>query len=189
MQKAQKEETEVKEEEATKTPDKAAGKEPKMSRVEKAEEIVRTYMLWSMAGGIAPVIVDTIVVAGVQIKMLHSLAKLYNIPFTQNIGKSVVASMAGGVSSGAVSRGGLGTALKMIPIVGPIMGCVAMPVLAGASSFAIGKLFIQHFESGGTFLNFDPGKVRDHFAQLYKQGKEMASKIHKVSKPEDKKSE
>ena len=196
MAKMQKEETEVKVTDGqadgaapAPAPEIAAAKEPEMTRGEKADAIVRTYMLWSMAGGVAPAIVDTIIVSGVQIRMIHSLAKLYAVPFTQNMGKSVLASLAGGVGAGSVSRGGLGTALKLIPIVGPFVGCVAMPVLAGASSFAIGKLFIQHFESGGTFLDFDPSKVKDHFEKLYQQGKEMASNIHKASKPEEKKEE
>lgn len=184
MVKAEKADTEASEEPVA-TQKTGTAEKHEMTRGEKADAIVRTYMLWSMAGGIAPAVVDTIVVSGVQIKMLHSLAKLYDVPFTQNMGKSVIASLAGGVGSGSVSRGGLGTALKLIPLVGPIVGCVAMPVLAGASSFAIGKLFIQHFESGGTFLDFDPGKVRDHFAKLYAKGREVASNINKASKPED----
>ncbi len=159
---------------------------PEMTRDEKADAIVRSYMLWSMAGGVAPFLLDTIIVSGVQVKMLHTLAKLYDVPFTQNMGKSVIASLAGGVSAGSVSRGGLGSALKMIPVIGPLVGCVAMPVLAGASAYAIGKLFIQHFESGGTFLNFDPSKMRGHFEQLYKQGKEVATNITKATKPADK---
>ena len=38
-----------------------------------------------------------------------------------------------------------------------------MPVIAGAA-YAVGKVFIQHFASGGTFLTFDPEKVRAHYA-------------------------
>ena len=29
----------------------------------------------------------------------------------------------------------------------------------------MGKVFIQHFESGGTFLDFDPDKVRSYFSK------------------------
>ena len=40
--------------------------------------------------------------------------------------------------------------------------------------YAMGQLFVQHFESGGTFLTFDPEKVRGHYAELFEEGKELA---------------
>ena len=51
-----------------------------------------------------------------------------------------------------------------------------MPALAGASTYAVGKVFVQHFESGGTFLNFDPEDVRDYYAEQFEKGKAAAAK-------------
>jgi len=39
----------------------------------------------------------------------------------------------------------------------------------------VGKVFVQHFESGGTFLSFDPEKVRSHFEEELKMGKAVAA--------------
>jgi hypothetical protein len=39
----------------------------------------------------------------------------------------------------------------------------------------LGKVFIQHFESGGTFLTFDPMTVRAHFARLQEEGRKVAA--------------
>jgi hypothetical protein len=36
-----------------------------------------------------------------------------------------------------------------------------MPVLSAGATFAIGKAFIQHFESGGTLLDFNPPDYRE----------------------------
>ena len=52
-----------------------------------------------------------------------------------------------------------------------------MPIYSGAATWAIGKVFIQHFASGGTFLDFDPQKVKDYFRNLFEQGKEVASNL------------
>jgi hypothetical protein len=41
---------------------------------------------------------------------------------------------------------------------------VSSPAFASASTYAVGKVFIQHFATGGTFLDFDPDKVKAHFA-------------------------
>ena len=43
-----------------------------------------------------------------------------------------------------------------------------MPVLSAGATFAIGKAFIQHFESGGTLLDFNPPDYRD-FVKAQKQ--------------------
>jgi hypothetical protein len=33
------------------------------------------------------------------------------------------------------------------------------------------KVFIQHFESGGTFLDLDPDKVREYFKAQFEEGR------------------
>ena len=35
--------------------------------------------------------------------------------------------------------------------------------MAGASTWAMGKVFTQHFATGGTLLDFDPDTMREHF--------------------------
>ena len=58
----------------------------------------------------------------------------------------------------------------MIPLFG-IFSFAAMPTLNAAISYAVGKVFIQHFESGGTFLDFDPKKVRAYFEDQFREGR------------------
>jgi len=54
-----------------------------------------------------------------------------------------------------------------------------MPVVSGAFTYAIGKVFIQHFASGETFLTFDPEKVRDYYTEMFEEGKKVAAEISK----------
>jgi hypothetical protein len=42
---------------------------------------------------------------------------------------------------------------------------VAVPGFAAGLTWAVGRVFIQHFASGGTFLNLDPHQVREYFAK------------------------
>ncbi|MCP4699480.1 MAG: DUF697 domain-containing protein [Gammaproteobacteria bacterium] len=150
-------------------------------RLTGANSTVRNYALGSMAVGIVPIpLVDVTMLTGVQLKLLHSLAKVYKIEFSEELGKSLIASLLGGVLPVSVAGAGA-SLLKMIPIVGQVSGIVSMAVLGGASTYAVGKVFIQHFESGGTFLDFDPEKMRAYFVAEYEKGKKMFSK----SKPDD----
>jgi uncharacterized protein (DUF697 family) len=63
----------------------------------------------------------------------------------------------------------------LIPVVGQTAGGMTMLATGGACTYALGKVFVQHFESGGTFLDFDPEKVKAYFAEKFKEGKKFAS--------------
>src|SRR5262249_16062257 len=140
--------------------------------------IVRKYMYWSMGAGLIPLpYVDIAAVTGVQIKMLADLASHYGIPFSKNRGKEIVAALIGGTLPGPIAGSMLGSAVKMVPVVGPIVGGVSVPLLSGATTYAVGKVFIQHFESGGTFLDFDPTKVKEHFQEEFEKGKVAAQEF------------
>jgi len=146
--------------------------EEKETKTDRANEIVKNYMLGSLAVGIVPVpLVDMAILSGVQLKMLHSLAKLYNVEFSQNLGKPVIAALLGGGISSLLSAG-LASLVKGVPIAGLATSAISVALFGGASTYAIGKVFIQHFESGGTFLNFDPQQVRDYYAEQFEKGKE-----------------
>src|SRR5262249_52323614 len=69
----------------------------------------------------------------------------------------------------------LGSAAKMIPFVGPLVGGLSMPLFSGAATYAIGQVFIQHFETGGTLLDFEPEKVREHFRREFAEGQGVAT--------------
>jgi uncharacterized protein (DUF697 family) len=144
---------------------------------DEAGAVVKKYMYWSMGAGLIPIpLIDVLSVSGVQLKMLTELSKLYNIKFSKNAVKSIIGALLGGISADALSKSYLTSIIKSIPLVG-IVGSVSMPVYSGAATWAIGKVFIQHFASGGTFLDFDPKKVKDYFADLYQQGKTMAKNL------------
>ncbi len=138
------------------------------------DRIVRNHVLVSMGVGLIPIpILDLAGLAGVQLNMLRKLAKNYDVPFSRDIGKHVIGSLTGGGVSVPVG-GGLASLVKCIPLVGSLAGLAAMPAAGGAATYAVGKVFIQHFESGGTFLSFDPEKVRAYYAEMFKEGEKVS---------------
>jgi uncharacterized protein (DUF697 family) len=92
--------------------------------------------------------------------MLRKLSQLYGVPFSENRGKALIASLAG---SAIPATSGIGAAslLKSIPVVGTAISSVVMPTLSAGFTYAIGKVFIQHFSSGGTLLDFNPPDYRE----------------------------
>jgi uncharacterized protein (DUF697 family) len=143
-----------------------------------ANRVVTGYVLGSIAAAVIPIpLADLAVLSGVQLKMLHSLANTFRIPFRKEWGKSAVSSLIGGVLPVASTPLLLGSLAKLIPVGGQIVGLGTQAVLNGATTYALGKVFIQHFASGGTFLTFDPEKVRAYFDEQFEEGKKVAAKL------------
>ena len=137
------------------------------------------HILTSMGVGLVPLpLVDLVALIGVQLDMIRTIAKEYDIPFRKDIGKSVITTLLGGFVPVALG-GTLASLIKCIPLIGQTTGAITMPVISGASTYAIYKVFVQHFESGGTFLDLNPAKVKSYFAEQFTKGKKVAADLKK----------
>lgn len=146
-------------------------------RLAEANKTIRNYTLASLAPALVPVpMLDLALVTSVQLKMLHSLSKLYDIKFSKHLGKEAVASLMGGILPMATKHT-MASFVKMIPFVGSAAGAISLMTLSGAATYAVGKVFVQHFESGGTFLTFDPEQVKEYFAKELEKGKEVVNEL------------
>ena len=133
-----------------------------------AMKLVERFSLWSGAAGLIPVpFVDLAAVGGVQIQMLRRISQIYDVPFTENRGKSIIAGLAGSMIP-ASSAMGTASLIKGLPLVGTLVSAIAMPALSAGATYAIGMAFIQHFASGGTLLDFKPGSYHE-FIQAQKE--------------------
>ncbi len=159
---------------------------------EEANRIIRHHVYSSVGTGLIPIpIVDLTGLALIRLNLMRKLAKLYGIPFLKP-DKSILSSwpvvLASFVDDAAFILVGsafpasatFATSLaKAIPVIGQSAGVLTMPIISGAVTYAIGKVFNQHFASGGTFLTFDPEKVKDYYAEMFEQGKKVAEDIKK----------
>ena len=147
-----------------------------------ARRIVTKYMWLSMGAGLIPVPVwDLVLIYGVQLKMAKDLADHYAIPFSKNRMKLILSTLISSVVPGIFAYGPIGSLLKVVPVIGQFAGSVGMPVFVGASTYAVGKVLIQHFESGGTLLDFEPAKMRAYFKQEFAVGKTLATQMKSES--------
>ena len=131
-------------------------------------------MLAAMGFGILPLPgADTLALITIQLNMLRNLAKFYKLPFPEHTVRSLLGSLIGSFSAVPIAVG-LISASKFIPVIGSTFAALSMPVTAGAVTYAVGKVFNQHFASGGTFLTFDPQKVKEYYGEMLKEGKAQA---------------
>jgi uncharacterized protein (DUF697 family) len=130
-------------------------------RDEMASKLIDRFAVWSGVAGLIPVpVADAVAVGGLQIQMLRRLSQIYDVPFSENRGKALIASLAGSMIP-ATSGIGAASALKFVPVLGTLASAFVMPVLSAGATYAIGKAFVQHFASGGTLLDFNPPDYRE----------------------------
>jgi uncharacterized protein (DUF697 family) len=146
-------------------------------REDRLEKLSKYHILASMGIGLVPFpVVDMIALMGIQLNMIRKLCAEYGVPFKQDAGKSVITSLLGGILPVPVGLA-LISLLKFVPVIGLTTGAVTMPVVSGASTYAIYKVFVKHFEAGGTFLDLDPSKFKSYFSEQFAKGKKYATDL------------
>jgi len=135
-----------------------------------ANSVIKNHMIWSMGAGFIPVpIADFFAVSAIQLDMIRQLSSVYDLDFKKSEGKAIITAITG---SGLARMGA--RMVKFIPGVGSIIGGVTLAVLSGASTYALGEVFKKHFDTGGTFLDFDPSRLKKYYDDKFEKGKEMA---------------
>jgi uncharacterized protein (DUF697 family) len=146
-----------------------------------ASKLVDRFAIWSGVAGLIPVpFLDIAVVGGLQVQMLRRLSQIYEISFSENRGKALIAGLAGSMIP-ASSGIGAASALKAVPVLGMMAAGFVMPVLSAGATYAIGKAFIQHFESGGTLLDFNPPDYREFIKAQKEKWDSRSSRAAKSS--------
>jgi len=116
----------------------------------RALTIVNRYTL--LSGGLGIVVPSSffyqVAVGGLISKMLYDLSALFGTKLTKQKNKAMIAAVLGGAHSEWVSVY-LGDNLEKIsPGMSIIGNTIARPVVAAGITYAIGRLFIQHFATG-----------------------------------------
>ncbi len=140
------------------------------------------YHVWASAGvGLVPVpVADMVALTAIQINLVRKIAKAYDIPFLKDKVKNILGALLGSAIPSSAGLPLSASIVKSVPVIGQAVGALAMPVIAGASTYAVGKVFIQHFASGGTFLTFDPEKSKAYYTEMFGEGKKIVKESEEI---------
>ncbi len=150
-----------------------------MSTREDADKIIKQHVTWAVGAGFVPVpVLDIAAVTLMQLDMLKQLCRLYEASYSESSGKALLSAVTG---STLASIGA--SIIKSVPGIGTALGVVSMPILSGASTYAIGQAVVYHFESEeGSLGDIDFGKIKEIYEENLQKGKEFASKIYERRK-------
>lgn len=142
-------------------------------RSQRADDIVRRHVGMVMGAGSIPILgVDMLAVMAVQVAMVRQLCTVYSIPFEEQRAKSLV----GALMAAGLARTGARRLVKAVPVVGWLIGGVSSAVMAGAGTYALGKVFKKHLEAGGTLPELRVDAVQEELRNLVAKGKEVVSR-------------
>ena len=115
----------------------------------RALKIVNRYTLLSVGIGLIPTpFLYQAAVGGLLSKMLYDLCELYGTSLSKQKHKAIITAVLGGAHAEWITvylRGYIRTGLHGMSVSGT---SIARPVVAAGIAYAVGKLFITHFESG-----------------------------------------
>ena len=144
------------------------------SKAREAEDIILDSVLWTAGVSVIPVpFVDMLAIGAVKVKMLYKLCQLYELEFKEQRVKTLIASLVGALQVKLLSR----ILWKFIPGIGQAGGIISTAVIAGAITYALGKVFVLHFETGGTLLDFNPSAMQAYFIAKYKEGQALTATL------------
>jgi uncharacterized protein (DUF697 family) len=142
----------------------------------KADSLIKEHMLAACAVSIVPVpVLDMAAIAGVQMNMVRKLAALYGKSFSESPVRSAIVGLAGGMFGESAALIAGASFAKLVPGVGSMLGMVTMPVVVGATTYAVGRVFLRHFEQGGSVDDMSTAKMRGYYKQQFAKGKEVAA--------------
>ena len=138
-----------------------------------ATEIIQSHVGFALGAALIPLPgVDLLAVSAVQLNMLRTLAKIYGVGFIDALGKNIISAVATG---GAARLGA--SLIKVIPGVGTVIGELSMPVLSGASTYALGRVVSNHFHQGGDLDNLDLVSARRGYKTEIRSARQVAEEL------------
>jgi uncharacterized protein (DUF697 family) len=154
------------------------------TRLTQAQSLVNKRALWAAGAGLIPVpILDVAGIFAVQVNLINELSKLYDIPFSKHKVKNLIAPLIGSVGAGYATAPGVTSLFKFMVGPGTIAGILATSTIGSAATYAVGRVFVQHFEAGGNLLDFKPELVKNFFEQQFQEGLKKAEKAKAEAKP------
>lgn len=149
---------------------------------EELDKLIRHHVWASIGIGLVPLpIVDMVGLTAIQLNLVRKIAKVYEVSFLKDKVKTILGSLVGSAIPSATGTAMAASITKSVPVIGSTVGVLTMPAIAGAATYAVGKVFIQHFALGGTFLTFDPDKAEEYFREMFKEGQEVAKEADTIT--------
>ena len=119
-------------------------------RRSQANSIVERHTAYAAVGGIIPVpIANVASITAVIVRMVKLLSDLYGIPFERDRARAIVVGLMGGAMPTGLGAVTTSTLFYIVPGSG-LVGLAVSSIAAVACTRSIGRIFVEHFETGSS---------------------------------------
>lgn len=126
-----------------------AGIDPARRRM-RALAIVERHANYSALGGFIPLpIANVAAIAAVNMRMVRALGKLYGVPYERHRAYAIVIGLMGGIMPTGLAKIATSAIVSVVPGYN-LIGLAVSSVTASAYARSIGRMLVDHFESGAT---------------------------------------
>lgn len=144
---------------------------------EQAQKVITKHLYIATGAGLIPIpLVDVAVLSVVQANMISELCDVYRVSYEKSIDKVLLTSVAGGALPKLAA-----SLIKIIPGAGSLLGGILRAGFSAASTYAIGEVFIRHFEEGGNMKNFNFYLFQDFYYEMLEKGRAYVEETRKKS--------
>jgi uncharacterized protein (DUF697 family) len=125
-----------------------------------AMRIVHRYVGVSAVAGLITIpVVDVATLGGVHISLIRDLCRHYEVDFSEHTARAIIIAIVASLVPGAIGSVLGRKALAAIPFMSHPAGLLTMSAFSAGVSYALGNVFVRHFEAGGTLDTFDPQHI------------------------------
>jgi uncharacterized protein (DUF697 family) len=123
-----------------------------------ARAIVARHATYSAVSGIVPLpLANAAGITTIIIRMVNMLSDLYGVPFERDRARAIIVGLVGGTMPSGLGAVTTSTLFYVVPS-GALMGLAVSSITAVACTRSIGRIFIEHFESGATLHDLSPNE-------------------------------
>jgi len=149
--------------------------------IDDSTELILAHVGAAMAAAAAPVpLVDIVAVTAIQVALVRRLARRYGVQYDAVLGRAAVLAVAGA----SLARLGA-SAVKAIPGGGSLLGSATQAALSGASTYALGEVYREHFARSGSLDAFDGEALRSRYREAVERGRRVARTLRRTMRDEE----
>lgn len=155
-----------------------AVEEKDLTRELSAQNLIKNYMIASVGASTVPIpLFDIAAVVAIQLRMIQKLSHLYGRQFSEHRARNIISALLGGTLGYGAGYAVAISATKVIPGIGWMIGVASLPLIAGGSTYAVGRTIVNHFEDGGSLFDFNTDNMRAYYREQFEKGKKFAAEM------------
>jgi uncharacterized protein (DUF697 family) len=143
-----------------------------MEKHESAKTAVKNHMVMAAAAGYIPVpVIDYLAASAIQLKMVKKLAEIHeDSTHKDKLAERVVTTVLAGYFGANWGIKAI-SLFKVVPFVGSFVSGVSLGISHGATTYALGMVIANHYNSGGNLANLDLRAAARNFGAIFTRKK------------------